>query len=58
MSRTRLATQIWEATQTGSYTIRNSDKPGYQNGSRDLNRHVDEDDKLNNESLSSLGPCG
>lgn len=31
---------------------------GYQNGSKALSDHVDEEDKLNNESLSSLGQRG
>ena len=31
---------------------------GYRNGSRDINRHVDDEDKLNNETLSSLGQRG
>ena len=31
---------------------------GYQNGSKALSYHVDEEDKLNNESLSSLGQRG
>jgi anti-repressor protein len=31
---------------------------GYQNPSKALNDHVDDDDKLNNESLSSLGQRG
>lgn len=31
---------------------------GYQNASKALSDHVDEDDKLNNESLSSLGQRG
>lgn len=31
---------------------------GYQNASKALNDHVDEEDKLNNESLSSLGQRG
>lgn len=31
---------------------------GYQNASKALTDHVDEDDKLNNESLSSLGQRG
>ena len=31
---------------------------GYQNASKALADHVDDDDKLNNESLSSLGQRG
>lgn len=31
---------------------------GYQNGSKALADHVDEEDKLNNDSLSSLGQRG
>ena len=31
---------------------------GYQNASKALNDHVDKEDKLNNESLSSLGQRG
>ena len=31
---------------------------GYQNASKALTDHVDEEDKLNNESLSSLGQRG
>lgn len=31
---------------------------GYQNASKALNDHVDVEDKLNNESLSSLGQRG
>ena len=31
---------------------------GYQNASKALADHVDEEDKLNNESLSSLGQRG
>ena len=31
---------------------------GYQNASKALSDHVDEEDKLNNETLSSLGQRG
>lgn len=31
---------------------------GYQNSSKAINDHVDDDDKLNNETLSSLGQRG
>lgn len=32
--------------------------PGHQNGSKALGDHVDPEDKLNNESLLSLGQRG
>ena len=35
-----------------------TDVLGYQNASKALADHVDDDDKLNNESLSSLGQRG
>ena len=28
---------------------------GYQNGSRDINRHIDDEDKLNDKTALSLG---
>ncbi len=35
-----------------------AEKLGYQNSSKAIADHVDDDDKLNNESLSSLGQRG
>lgn len=62
--------QIFKNAEFGSVrTLTINDEPyfvgkdvaeilGYTNPSKALADHVDEDDKLNNESLSSLGQCG
>ena len=70
MKRMENAMQIFENDEFGKVrTVAVEDEPwfvgkdvtdilGYQNASKALADHVDDDDKLNNESLSSLGQRG